>query len=113
MKEEIETIEANKLIAQFMGLKCVKSDELGDEYEWLPTPVHSNWCFKSAPPYNTSWSWLMPVVEKIENIAAVTIINKACKIETISEVFTTSGLTTIDAVYAAVVHFIKWLKENN
>lgn len=59
----------NKLIAEFMGMTL--SSELtssGKEFEWVPAPSHSNWCFEHAPPFDRSWDWLMSAVEKISVI---------------------------------------------
>jgi hypothetical protein len=59
----METIENNKLIAEFMGM------ELGDDKTMYfddaenlhpPTPI-------DQLKYHESWDWLMPVVEKINN----------------------------------------------
>lgn len=61
--------------------------------------------------YHTSWDWLMPVVEKIEDNGAVTVIKNGCKIETLDNEFTTCGETTLISVYAAVVQFINWYNE--
>ena len=59
---------SNEIIAKFMGLECRRiGDDEYEEFEWLPRFVHSNWCFKTPPPFDTSWDWLMPVVEKINN----------------------------------------------
>lgn len=60
-----ETIEGNRLIAEFMGYQC----EGGDQYSFYgldkPRGYATHLNIKAAK-YNTWWSWLMPVVEKIE-----------------------------------------------
>lgn len=86
--------------------------------------------------YGTSWDWLMPVVEKIEGVkltddglrvfstgANVTIFYKACQIEYEPDDESgddhdewdtqTQGETKHEAVYKAVVEFIKWYNENS
>jgi hypothetical protein len=47
------TTENNKLIAEFMGIDQVDIDT------WLET--------NSNLHYHTSWDWLMPVIEKIQD----------------------------------------------
>ena len=68
--------------------------------------------------YNTSWDWLMPVVEKIESLGyEFFIVEDRIKIahntdhstETIID-FTLGG-SKRDATYQAVVEFIKWYNE--
>ncbi len=53
-------MENNKLIAEFMGLVVSDSDNYTSE-------LHTN--VDVDLKYHTSWDWLMPVVEKIEEIA--------------------------------------------
>lgn len=56
----MNTTENNKLIAEFMGMKY--SDERSfDNEEW----THS---IKSLSKFQTSWDWLIPVIEKIETL---------------------------------------------
>ncbi len=56
-------MENNTLIAEFMGGQRVLPDE--DVYNM---PTHNNLCYGvNELQYDTSWDWLMPVVEKIEN----------------------------------------------
>jgi hypothetical protein len=55
----METLENNKLIAEFMGL-VVSNRE--DYHSSLHTNVDSDL------KYHSSWDWLMPVVEKIETL---------------------------------------------
>jgi hypothetical protein len=106
----------NELIAEFMGFKKV-----GNVMEKWEDGYTSVLCcdIKDLKYYEGSWDWLMPVVEKIENtgdgfISRVT----GCRIEgylcdfvdqentEISLQF--SQTAKIDAVYKAVVEFIKW-----
>ena len=51
----------NKLIAEFMGLQFSK----GEYYR--PLFNSGDWISEDELHYHTSWDWLMPVVEKIEN----------------------------------------------
>lgn len=81
----METVESNKLIAEFMGsryinepFKANKADEhLTDFWHWTkptdgyPRCPYTNQEWSTAVSignfgYHTSWDWLMPVVEKIK-----------------------------------------------
>jgi hypothetical protein len=55
----------NKLIALYMGLKPHPQDAgylIDESKDYTYQVVHES-CFL----YDTSWDWLMPVIEKIEN----------------------------------------------
>jgi hypothetical protein len=100
----------NKLIAEFMGM---------EDYQEMGEYV--------TPNYDSSWDWLMPVVEKIKKIpsydrdkfSTYVVISFNTKIysgayggsKPHSNIYfnkTFSGNTTIEATYKAVVEFIKW-----
>jgi len=57
------TMEDNKLIAEFMGVKPTKS-ELGRKIYY---DSHEDKYVGLDLQYDTSWDWLMPVVRKIED----------------------------------------------
>jgi hypothetical protein len=85
----------NELIAEFMGAKPTRGDRLTYSKDFLK--------------YHTSWDWLMPVVDKIWQVAIddnskTHVAGKAIKI--IDE--QVSIFSSIDEVYKAVVEFIKW-----
>ena len=130
MKEE-EIIEGNKLIAEFWGYKTygqiqkLKKEEtyLKDMYFIQNTPdgkftvTHSYGV--DSLKFNSDWNWLMPVVEKIDDIAITTIgghkknIDKQHQFSTVyggSEFIFTKSKSKIEAVYFGVVQFIKWYK---
>lgn len=128
------TEESNKLIAEFMG---------GENYPKLipytPEPDdiwfnvsqhpevrhpdnHSMWKLNELK-YHTSWDWLMPVVEKIEEIGFMvttmgttkSIGKHRCVIS--SDPYVRKGEnhvifieeeTRFQAAYQAVIQFIKW-----
>ena len=71
-------MKENKLIAEFLG----KDHEL-------------NQCI-SAPDFHKSWDWLMPVVDKIEQVHEGVP----------QELINLSLFSTRDEVYKAVVQFI-------
>lgn len=61
--------------------------------------------------YDTSWDWLMPVVEKIERIKGVHLVisELGCDIYSFGKRVSDSREDTkIKTVYKAVVSFIKW-----
>ena len=85
-------MENNKLIAEFMGMKY--SDERSfDNGEW----THS---IKSLSKFQTSWDWLMPVVQKCFDTQQP---------EEGQHYFINESLLTmkIEVVYDRVVEFIK------
>ncbi len=75
----------NKLIAEFMGYPKIANDE--DKRDYLED------CVK----YHTSWDWLMPVIEKIEEQ------NELIGAHILS--------TDIGKTYHGVVKFIKTYKD--
>jgi len=102
-------IEGNKLIDAFM-LGHEHTDSFGPNY------------FKHLS-YHKDWNDLMPVVEKIENIAtedsfySVRIQDFGCSISASTENFIdlhlplTLGDTKIENVWEAIVYFIQWYNE--
>lgn len=107
------TIEGNKLIAEFLGWKNkgMVNLELWERFS-------NDTCINTAEcKFNSSWDWLMPVVEKIEKTDFVVIIKQTeCVIVNNSgetPMFIQEILTTkIESVWRACVEFIKWYNEN-
>lgn len=110
-----EITEGNKIIAEFMGYKerlgrYIRKNE--NELIYLTLPMK----------YHTSWDWLMPVVEKIRKMEngvggcftfnwhdyRVWFSGWSDGSGVISECCMISGTTPINAVYKAVVQFVKW-----
>lgn len=111
--------ESNKLIAEFMGMSCIKDTcEPVDNYEWMPRFEHSNWCFKDAPPFNIRLDWLMPVVEKIMSLEYDNgedhaylrtfgmLSNSKKPLVRFNRCAVWEGETLLKATYAAVIDFI-------
>ena len=106
--------ENNKLIAEFMGFVEVDSGW----YNYMPQLQAQDL------KYHVSWDWLMPVVDKIERIVFdeensfnVTIGSGIyCVVQDLHgecyEMIYDDEETKIEAVYKAVVDFIKWHNEN-
>lgn len=119
------TNDSNKLIAEFMGLITVDRT-YPSSFTLLPEEVKkvgiTDWKWKdfmSQLQYHYSWDWLMPVVDKIESLffnvvieSHITLrIKPQCYIYSATERFEMKPLQRdkkIDAVYEAVVEFIKW-----
>ena len=88
----------NKLIAEFMGMKY--SDEKSfNNGEW----THS---IKSLSKFETSWDWLMPVVEKISDAKSWSI---NATLEWLSESQDRDGFYDRDGIFQSVVEFINQL----
>lgn len=114
------TIEGNKLIAEFMGCYGDTHWSGGESvfrYGFKDTHITERWHesqFDEMTPYHSSWDWLMPVVEKIEDLGySVFIQNDVCwikvgragmKMPLISEL----GENKISATFAAITQFIQW-----
>ena len=107
-------VENNKLIAEFLGYSQPHPDYPNTTY----------WYKKDCQPltillFHSDWSWLMRVVEKIENFTDVECFNieiYRILIKTYDDFrleFWTNGFTKIEAIYNACVEFIKWYNELN
>jgi hypothetical protein len=117
------TSEGNKIIAEFMGYK---PDTTGRYHSMLPTAYlyeGSNYQMQTtftpkSMKYKTSWAWLMPVVDRIENLGYGVSIGMGdyCVIQddVTSDGIEFTGMAErkIQSVYDAVVEFIKWYNEN-
>jgi len=140
----------NELIAEFMGFTKVTIDYVDTEYETQWQKDNQDWIEKmeidsvgdyyvNVPEnkffdtedglkYDTSWDWLIPVVEKIEKMGGETVLFKFNHISQQSPGYTGLHLFTIDngnelfendgdskkeAVYKTVVKFIEWFNYDN
>lgn len=115
---EKEIIEGNKLISEFMGMKS------GDSHKYPLSPwIQSN---GNNLEYHSNWSWIMPVIEKIESDSHCNF-SISSQIEYIDDdskviihqdiavyydveciVDLTSKSTKIEALWLAIIQFIKW-----
>lgn len=98
-----ETIEGNKLIAEFMGW------EYNSTGFWEETIFD----FHKELKFHSSWDWLMPVVEKIwmiiENRESLFYFNTEFDTEKEHTVYSSryTGNNKEDC-WLAVIEFIKW-----
>lgn len=119
-----EIANGNVLIAHFMGLKQGNDWEIRSEI--------AQWCHPMDLKYNTSWDWLMPVVEKIDlNHANVRVSTKICAItrkiienrqyakehnipfDEVPPIGECNTETFILNIFVAVTQFINWYYEKN
>ncbi len=116
----MNTIENNKLIAEFMGLKVGIYPSIDGKGYW-ETPIGDvSRAEADRLPCHQSWDWLMPVVEKIESLSIVSF-EKNLQEDGDYQCLFTNGYeilichyadTSIEATYKAVVEFVKWYKKS-
>ena len=121
--KEISVIEGNKLIAEFMGNKRKESLSVWLRYKhWTIEPF--GYFDDCDLKYNSSWEWIMPVVEKIEllgyevqissqmesiNDDRETIWHQDCIItDSVNEITDITSSSKINSVYQAIIKFITW-----
>ena len=98
-----------EIIAEFDGWIRNQNINRGSRIQWTH-PEKSTWLTETlAIPttpermkYATSWDWLMPVVEKIEQLHDSSYL---CRIVSYRCIIYDSNIA---AVYKSVVEFIKW-----
>ena len=110
-------IENNKLIAEFLDWEF---DDLSETFETPFLKLVEPHAFGDEQfscklqdfelEFHSDWNWLMVVVEKIESIKGTQIfINGiSCEIMFKGKIISKHFNTKIEAVYNAVVEFIKW-----
>lgn len=121
------TIENNKLIAEFMGIIPHVDKDNPKNYEayvQIPNSTCPNGYHVEEAKYHSSWDWLMPVVEKIARIPFEEDYATACartfgmlndegKIMVRLNRFQLHiADTLIEATYAAVLEYINWYNSN-
>ena len=123
------TTENNKIIAEFMGLNKTKmffnlksGNYVKKETDDCDIKVVDVYLKNNKPItnfyYHSDWNWLMEVVEKIESLGYwVEILggmHNVCSIgltNNIESFIYLDSESKIEAVYNAVVEFIKWYNE--
>lgn len=140
--------EKNKLIAEFMGLKVsaitkivngtrqqgyylltedlilLREHEEVIGGECVDILSEADYALPEEMRYNTSWDWLMPVVEKIESLRGFTKVNGYFILDSIgnysrfilddgTRIFESEiASTKLYSVFKAVIEFIEWYNEN-
>lgn len=103
MSNETTTTEGNKLIAEFMGYDPTGREVYDTENAEFPFYRKGTW---DDVEYDTSWDWLMPVVEKIN------MNSMGANIDYVRDVISLPICSDISKVYSAVIQFIQWYNEN-
>jgi|688.fasta_scaffold855053_3 hypothetical protein len=95
--------EENKLIAEFMGMESFK-----DMLSTLNNgKINISIDIYEQAKYHSSWDWLMPVIEKIDEICGIDLHEWD---EYINNSLCSKSLNT---TYSACIEFIKWYNKNN
>lgn len=113
----------NELIAEFMGGVYYSRGDIWRFPVRMDVIGGSDKCNPVHIKYHTSWDWLMPVVEKIEQLYLKAfpgneefirrILNKEEPLDgPYMDVISIPLSTKIDEAHKAVVEFIKWYNEN-
>lgn len=106
----------NEIIAEFMGMVRTLSGH-GDRIFWKYGKMNYEvYDVRQLNKYQTSWDWLMPVVEKIYDLRLGKYNSKGNLLrEPIGyaiEDFSLTSQSRKDNTHKAVVEFIKWYNEN-
>lgn len=125
MEEEI--LEGNKLIAEFMQIETQLISPYGIGIPRLYSMEEEHQTEEgncTELSYDCSWDWLMPVVEKIENMCPLDGYTKNSFVLNIQHFCTlfdncfyenptivALGTTKIESIYKAVVEFIKFYND--
>lgn len=121
----MDITKSNKIVTEFMGneLEETLKGEMVYAIKWQNNPdklndIQTEFYLPDELRYNSSWDWLMPVVEKIEETGYFVMINKWSSVYTgfkYDRIETTSveGGSKIVNTYKAVVDFIKWYNSNS
>ena len=108
-------MKENKLISEFMGMNY--GDPNDNSVMIQMTPQGNEVVPINSMEYHSSWDWLMPVVEKINNTGRfeVNIGYGHCYISDGEDKLTLSlqGKSTFNAIYKSVIEFIKWYNEQD
>jgi len=100
-----ETIENNRLIAEFMGLAYCEKYRYKGWYQ--NSEFNHRICDYNGLKYHSSWDWLMPVVQVCKDNQ---LFGSQHLIDKIDDVLTCD--CKINNLYMEVVHFIEWFNEN-
>lgn len=103
-----EITDGNRLISQFMG-STIKIPQ--DDVKDIPLAFLKLGDMK----FHLAWKWLMPVVINIEEDLdhSVKIEGRTCRVLVDDNtIFEAESDTKMEAVWRAIVDFLKWEKDN-
>ena len=116
-------IENNKIIAEFLDWEF---DDLSETFETPFLKLVEPQAFGDEQfscklqdfelEFHSDWNWLMEVVEKIESLGyRIEIVKHICRIYLSNKetIIISENTPKIEAVYNAVVEFIKWYNNKN
>ena len=108
---KMKTTENNKLIAEFINLNFYKSF-------WYKSNIatEKQICKENNLQFHSDWNLLIEVVEKIESLGyRIEIVKHICRIYLSNKetIIISENTPKIEAVYNAVVEFIKWYNNQN
>jgi len=98
----MKTEESNKIIAEFMGMVFYPKTSIHFPKGTFEDREGIGHCAEKGTPYNSSWDWLMPVVEKIEQEHQGVP----------QQMLYVNLYSRLEEVYEAVVEFIIWYNQN-
>lgn len=131
-----DKLENNKLIAEFMGFSLNQFGEVDNSniyLQWMSTNIncvydiqHDDFPLLDRNDYwkfHSSWDWLMPVLEKIEENYYTEILGTNTKNDNsyIMNIFDYNGKfifdphshkSKLELVFITIVDFIKWHNKN-
>jgi hypothetical protein len=106
--EKMNTTESNKLLAEFLGMELT-TDGISQLY------YTEDRSLRQIPKFQTDWNWLMQVVQKIESLGNdILITTNYIQIgfdEGEQFIVVEEVNVKIEAVYQAVLEFVKWYNE--
>ena len=95
----------NKLIAEFMGLP---KERVGLKQEVIYGLNQDDWYTSDNLNYHLSWDWLMPVIQKVNEVSGYNDYNTdRLHIQRVLDDCISENAVGIDEVHKAVVEFIK------
>lgn len=108
----MNTTENNKLIAEFMELEATPKYNPKEYY--IKEYNSGEWYLPEEMQYHNSWDWLMPVIQKVNEVSGYNDYNTdRLHIQRVLDDCISENAVGIDEVHKAVVEFINQNNKNN